>query len=211
MGARPMPESTPAPEATAPTSPAAADRLEIAPSGRAGCRACGAKIARGDWRFGEVLPASHGAGEGTASFWFHLRCAALRRPDKLAALLQSADAPPGVPDRDRLLAEAEQGLAAPRLARIAGAERASSGRARCRQCQQLIEAGSWRLRLSSFGETGFFDPLGFVHAGCARAYLQTAAPLAERLRAVAPELDDAALEEICQLVDAPPPGPEPAA
>jgi hypothetical protein len=187
-----------------PTDQAAepADRLEPAPSGRAGCRACGAKIAKGEWRFGEVLPSSFGEGEGTAAFWFHLRCAAQRRPEKFARLLQENTDARSLPEREQLQAEAEQGLAFPKLARIAGAERASSGRARCRQCQQLIPDGAWRLRLSSFGETGFFDPLGFIHAGCARAYLETEAPLADRLRVATPELDDGAVQEITALVAA---------
>jgi hypothetical protein len=187
-----------------------ADRLEPAPSGRAGCRACGAKIAKGEWRFGEVLPSSFGEGDGTAAFWFHLRCAAQRRPEKFARLLQDNADAQGLPDRERLQAEAAEGVALPKLARVAGAERASSGRARCRQCQQLIPDGAWRLRLSSFGETGFFDPLGFIHAGCARVYLATDAPLAERLRVATPELDDGALQEIAALVAAGAPAAEPA-
>ena len=186
-----------------------ADRLEPAPSGRAGCRACGTKIAKGEWRFGEVLPSSYGEGEGTAAFWFHLRCAAQRRPEKFARLLQDNADAQALPERERLQAEAAEGLAFPKLARVAGAERASSGRARCRQCQQLIPEGAWRLRLSSFGETGFFDPLGFIHAGCARAYLETDTPLAERLQVTTPDLDDGALAEIAAQVAAGPPAAEP--
>jgi hypothetical protein len=201
-----MPEPTDAPEPPAEL----ADRLETAPSGRAGCRACGFKIAKAEWRFGEVLPSSFGEGDGTAAFWFHLRCAAQRRPEKFVRLLQENTDAQGLPDRERLQAEAEQGVAFPKLARVAGAERASSGRARCRQCQQLIPDSAWRLRLSSFGETGFFDPLGFIHASCARAYLETDAPLAERLRVATPELDDGALKEIADLVAAGGTSPEPA-
>jgi hypothetical protein len=174
------------------------DRLEPAASGRARCRACGAAIAKGELRFGEVLAAGYGEDGGTSVFWFHLRCAAHRRPDKLAVLLREHPDAGNVPDRERLLAEADEGVAHPRLARVAGAERASSGRARCRQCTELIPEGGWRIRLSSFGETGFFDPLGFVHAGCAVAYLETDLALGERLRQASPELDAAALAELGQ-------------
>jgi hypothetical protein len=184
------------------------DRLEPAASGRARCRACGAAIAKGELRFGEVLASGYGEGDATSVFWFHLRCAAHRRPQKLAALLrESPENPetprPPVPDREQLLAEADQGIAHARLERLAGAERASSGRARCRQCQQPIAEGAWRFRLSSFGDTGFFDPLGFIHAGCAAAYFETDLPLEARLRQASPDVDPQALAELGAAYSAP--------
>jgi Poly(ADP-ribose) polymerase and DNA-Ligase Zn-finger region len=178
------------------SAPALVDRLEVAPTGRAKCRACEQKIDKGALRFGEVLASGYGEGDGASTFWFHPRCAAQRRPEKFAALLRQ----PGnstaetIPDREALLAEADLGLAHPRLARVAGAERSPSGRAHCRHCRELIPQGGWRIRLSSFGETGFFDPLGFLHAGCATAYFGTNA-LEARLRVASPGLDEATLAE----------------
>ena len=168
------------------------DSLEPAPSGRARCRACGDKIEKGTLRFGEMLPTAYG--EGESAFWFHPACAAHRRPEKFAALLRASETPP-LPDREDLLTRADQGIAHPHLPRIAGAERASSGRARCRECKDLIAEGSWRIKLSSFADTGFFDPLGFVHAGCARAYFG-AVDLAPWLRHASPGIGDGALAEI---------------
>jgi ribosomal protein L37AE/L43A len=175
-----------------------ADRLEEAASGRAQCRACGVKIAKGSLRFGEELPNAYGDGEVASVYWFHPRCAALRRPEKMAPLLRDNEATASLPDRQDLLALTERALAHPRLERLAGAERAASARARCRHCQQPIAGGAWRLRLSTFAETGFFEPLGFLHAGCGRAYFEVAEvePLLDRIRLMSPELDDAALEEI---------------
>jgi hypothetical protein len=175
-----------------------ADRLEAAASGRAQCRACGAKIEKGALRFGEELPNSYGDG-GMSVYWFHPRCAAHRRPEKLAALLRSSEAAAAaLPDADQLLSEADVGVAHPNLARIAGGERAPTGRARCRHCNEPIAGGTWRIRLSSFADSGFFDPLGFIHAACARAYLAVSelGPVGEHIRQATPELDAAAVDEI---------------
>ena len=52
--------------------------IETASSGRAKCRGCGEKIAAGELRFGERLPNPFAEGETT--HWFHLECAAFKRP-----------------------------------------------------------------------------------------------------------------------------------
>jgi hypothetical protein len=109
----------------------------------------------------------------------------------------------GAPERESLIAEAEEGLANPRLPRIAGAERSASGRAHCRHCKELIPAGTWRIRLSTFADSGFFDPLGFIHAGCAEGYFGVAA-VAERVRRAAPDLDATALESFVPALSPPP-------
>ena len=181
-------------------SMATPDRLEIATSGRARCRACGVKIERGVLRFGEVLPGPYGEGEGegTGVFWFHPRCAAHRRPEKFLVVIREAEAAATLADRDGLLAAAEEGILHERLPRVAGAERSASGRARCRHCKEGIPMGAWRIRLSSFADTGFFDPLGFLHVGCATAYFGTGA-LHDRLRQASPDLDAEALAELSSL------------
>jgi hypothetical protein len=174
------------------------DRLEAAASGRAQCRACGAKIEKGALRFGAELPSAYGEGDGASVYWFHPRCAALRQPERFAALLRQGEAAAALPEADRLLAEAEQGVAHPRLARLAGAEKASSGRARCRQCQGPIASGAWRFKLSSFEQSGFFEPLGFIHATCALPYFEIPdlAMRGARVRHTSPDLDASALEQI---------------
>lgn len=178
-----------------------ADRLEPAASGRARCRACGRAIEKGALRFGEELPNPRGEGDAMSVFWFHLRCAAHRRPEKVVALLRGAEPVTPPPEREPLLAEADLGVAHPKLARIAGAEKASSGRARCRHCQELIALGEWRMKLSEFADTGFFEAQGFVHARCLQSYLGVSDPpvlasVRERLAEASPDLDAAALDAI---------------
>jgi hypothetical protein len=177
------------------------DRLEEAASGRARCRACGVKIEKGALRFGEELANSYGEGEASSVYWFHPLCAAYRRPERIAPLLRQGEAAAGLSDRSNLLEQAELGIAHPRLPRIAGAERSTSGRARCRHCRELIAEGTWRIKLSSFEASGFFEPLGFVHAGCAQGYFGVSGEpgleaMASRLRQAASDLDDAAAAEM---------------
>ncbi len=187
------------------------DRLEAAASGRARCRACAVKIDKGALRFGEELPNSYGEGEAQSVYWFHPRCAAQRRPEKFLPLAQAGGAA-ALADVDALIAEAELGAAHPRLQRIAGGERSASGRALCRHCKQLIGAQMWRLRLSIFAASGFFEPLGFIHATCSLGYFGVSASIGERVQQASPDLDVAALDEIraAALVVSPeaPPSPD---
>ena len=141
--------------------------LEAATSGRAKCRGCGIGIVKGETRFGERLPNAYGEGETT--FWFHLRCAAYKRPEPL---LQSLPFPADIADGPALERIARRGLENPRLTRMDGAERAPSSQARCRQCRELIERGSWRIRLVFHDEGGRFNPGGFIHLGCRNAYFE---------------------------------------
>ena len=181
---------------------ATGDTLQVAPTGRARCRACAGKIDKGTLRFGEALPSAYGEGDATTFYWFHPRCAAHRRPDKFAPVARDENAAAALPDRERLVQEAELGLAHERLPRLAGAELASSGRARCRHCKELIGQGLWRLRLSSFAASGFFEPLGFIHATCARDYFGVPA-ITDRLQQAAPDLDTAPLAALITAADPP--------
>jgi ribosomal protein L37AE/L43A len=164
--------------------------IERATTGRAKCRACSQSIAKGDERFGEALPNAYG--EGESLFWFHLRCAACSRPESLLPVLEQSQAAPN--ERETLRALAQDGIAQPRLCRIAKAERASSGRARCRHCRELIEQGAWRISLQMF-EEGRFNPTGTIHATCGVHYLGVE-PALERLRLPCNQLDEAELEEV---------------
>jgi hypothetical protein len=69
--------------------------FEPAASGRSKCRGCGRFIARGEIRFGECLPNLFGEGEMTS--WFHLKCAAYKRPQPFLEAL--GEQPADVPDR----------------------------------------------------------------------------------------------------------------
>jgi hypothetical protein len=143
--------------------------LEPAATGRAKCRGCGERIAAGALRFGESLP--NPFGEGEATHWFHVDCAAFKRPEPLLQALEERTEP--LADSERLQSEAKLGVAHQRLPRINGAERAPSGRAQCRSCHTAIDKEAWRIILV-FYEEGRFAPGGFVHARCARAYFETA-------------------------------------
>jgi len=164
--------------------------IERASSGRAKCRVCGQAIAKGEERFGEALPNAYG--EGESLFWFHLRCAACCRPESLLPVLEQGQAAPQ--ESAELEALARGGLAQPRLSRILRAERASSGRARCRHCRELIAQGAWRLALQMF-EEGRFNSIGTVHASCAVHYFGTE-PELERLTLPSNQLDSDELAEV---------------
>ncbi len=140
------------------------DLVAPAPSARAKCRGCGKPIEKGSLRFGEAD--QNPFGEGETHRWFHLLCAALRRPERFEALLETGVE---VPDAEHLLTLAAEGIEHHRLPRIAGAARATSGRAHCRHCRELIDKGSLRIVLEIW-EEGRFSPMGFIHTRCARDY-----------------------------------------
>jgi Poly(ADP-ribose) polymerase and DNA-Ligase Zn-finger region len=164
--------------------------IQPATTARAKCRGCGEKIAAGELRFGESLPNPFADGETT--YWFHLECAAFKRPEPLLETLEALPAP--LDDAERLKAEAQRGITHRRLPRVSGAERAPSGRAQCRSCHQTIEKGAWRIPLV-FYEEGRFAPSGSIHVSCAQAYLETTDVLA-RLKRFSPGLTEADLSEI---------------
>lgn len=167
--------------------------IEPAPTGRAKCRACGRPIARGELRVGERGP--NPFGDGDATFWFHLVCAACKRPEAAAEVL--AGGAPELRSRPELVALIEAGLAHPRLARIAGIQRSPSGRARCRHCHTAIDGGRVRIALDHW-EEGRFGGAGYLHPGCARAYFGEVADVVERARRCDPELDPALLDELAR-------------
>ena len=156
--------------------------LEPAPTGRAKCRGCGQAIGKGEPRFGERMPNLYG--EGDMTLWFHLPCATWRRPEAVAEFVSEG----GV--AEVIQPHLASALEHHRLQRIAGAERAASGRARCRHCRETIEKDAWRIRLTLF-EEGSFNPSGFIHVSCAGDYFGTTAvmPVLETLGAL-PEAGD---------------------
>jgi len=171
--------------------------FESAPSGRSRCRGCQGTIPLGELRFGERLPNPYGEGEIT--LWFHLMCAAYKRPEPLLQALGETDQ--GIPDRGALEHAAQGSLAFRRIPRINGAEKAPSAKARCRSCRQPIERGAWRIRLT-FYEEGRFSPGGFVHLDCRKAYFETD-DIGDRLLWFSPALTDAEREDLRSACGAP--------
>ena len=143
--------------------------FEPAATGRSKCRGCRQALQKGELRFGERLP--NPFGEGEVTHWFHPTCAAYKRPDALLEGLAAAAIE--VAGRESLERIARLALAQHRLQRIDGAEISPTGQARCRSCKELIERGSWRIRLV-FHEEGTFSPGGYLHLACREAYFETA-------------------------------------
>jgi poly(ADP-ribose) polymerase-like protein len=163
-----------------------------ASSGRAICRGCSGKIAAGEWRFGESLPNPFDDKGGEMTHWFHLPCAAYRRPAPFLETLNATSDP--IEHREALARDAELGAAHHRVPRVGTAERAPSGRATCRACRTTIDKGTWRIALV-FYEDGRFSPSGFIHVRCAPAYLETS-DILPRVRHFSPALTTADLDEI---------------
>jgi hypothetical protein len=165
-----------------------ADVIEVASSGRAKCRGCTKPIAKGDLRFGERVPNPFAEGEAELTYWFHVQCAAYRRCERFVTL--APEQLEAIPDAAALKERAEFGVAHHRLPRIDGLERAKSGRAKCKQCKETIDAQVPRIVLA-FWEEGRFGPMGFVHLTCAPAYFET--------RAIEPWLRHAAPAAMAEL------------
>jgi len=170
--------------------------FERAPTGRAKCRACSQPIAAGDWRFGERLPNPYADGDNVEmTHWYHLPCAAFKRPEAYVAALDNPGAPPPqFEGRAALDHEARLALKHHRLARADAAGRSPSSRASCRACKEKIERGAWRIGLVWY-EEGRFVPAGYIHLACARSYFETA-ELMVRLRHCSEGLTDVEFAEI---------------
>lgn len=196
-------------------------RIEVAPSGRAKCRACKRAIGKGELRLGVAVP--NAFGEGDSLHWFHLLCGSERRSKEL---LEALDGPPEslaeaegspsaeepsadepsvgsgpldqvkVPEEEQvsLRQRAQIGLAHPRWTRPARAERATTGRAKCRHCHETIAGGSVRIQLE-FVEDGMINPAGFLHPACASSYLGATEFILERLT----RSSDLSPEELTEL------------
>lgn len=170
--------------------------IEAATTGRAKCRGCGAMIAQQTLRFGERISNPFGGGEAT--LWFHLQCAAYRRPEALLTILDAVDLPPV--EAAKLRADAQLGITRHRLSRIDGVDRSTGARARCHQCHELIAKGEWRIAIVFFAE-GAFHRRGFVHVACAARYFETP-DLIQRLHHFAPGLEPADLDAIRGALEA---------
>src|SRR3954466_5206517 len=109
------------------------DRIEVASSGRARCRACRRAIGKGEERFAEASP--NPVAEGETQHYYHLPCASERRPGPFAKLVAGLDPPR--PELEPLLAAANLAITHRRLERLGALERAKSARANCRHCREL--------------------------------------------------------------------------
>lgn len=151
--------------------------IEGARSGRSRCKTCRRTIQKGALRVGILIDGPYGKGY----LWHHIKCAARRQFERVAeayaaeAWNEAKDPPAAVPDLEELRAHAERaeerkkGRKQPPYAELD-----PSGRARCKQCNDLIERGSVRVvlgRAIQFGNQVRTAPI-HVHPACVPAALQ---------------------------------------
>jgi hypothetical protein len=157
-------------------------KVEPAPSGRAACRGCKEPILKGMLRFAEEFENPYSEDGGKSFRYWHLPCAATKLANELGDALAQYGGP--VEDRESIEALVRE-HARPETPY---AERASSGRARCRACDTVIKKGEFRV---AFART-FEGPMGpqkgaaYAHPKCVARYL---AREAERGRE-APDRDE---------------------
>lgn len=168
-----------------------AETIEAAKTGRARCGACRQAIEKGSLRFGEEQPSAFA--EGLQWFWYHLACAAKRKPVQVRSALAAFTGE--VPDRaalEALLTEADESASV-----FPYAERAATGRSKCLQCREPIEKGALRVateRELDYGGMGR-KSVGYLHPKCAGAHLETP-DLGDTLRRNSRGLGDADWAEL---------------
>lgn len=144
------------------------NKIEPAPSGRAACRGCKQSIAKGVLRFAEEFQNPYSEEAGTSFRYWHLPCAGVKLANELEEALAQYDG--SIEDRGSLEALVREH----RRPEMPYAERAGSGRARCRACDTAIKKGELRVVF----ERTFEGPMGpqkaaaYVHPKCLGRYLE---------------------------------------
>ena len=147
----------PLPSAAAPAEPQAPYVIEGARSSRAKCKTCRKTIDKGVLRLGVLIEGPYGIGY----LWHHLTCAAKRRLDDVEeayateAWKAAKEAPPSVPTIEelrKLNEEAEEKRQS--RPKLPFGEVDPSGRAKCKQCGEVMEKGSLRVVLGREVEFG---------------------------------------------------------
>ena len=152
------------------------NKIEPAPSGRAACRGCKQVIAKGVLRFAEEFQNPYSEEAGTSFRYWHLPCAAVKLANELGEALALYADP--IDDRGSLEALVREH----RRPEMPYAERAGSGRARCRACDEAIKKGELRIAF----ERTFEGPMGpqkgaaYAHARCLARYLEREKELARQ-------------------------------
>lgn len=142
-------------------------RIETAPTGRAVCRGCKQRISKGAIRFAEEFQNPYSEEGGTSFRYWHLPCAATALANEVGDALSCHQEP--IADREAIEALVREN----RRPEMPFAERAGSGRARCRACDRTIKKGELRLAF----ERVYDSPMGpqkgaaYVHPPCLGRYL----------------------------------------
>ena len=176
-----------------------AHTIEIAKSGRAGCRTCRNPIAKGELRFGEETPNQFGEAGDTSYRWHHIKCAAQKLPDELRAALATYTG--DVAEREeleKLMAEADAHKPPP----FPYADRAPTGRAKCQACGETIPKDGMRVAYERDIERGMTvtKGAGYLHPACAAGHMEaqgmTHEQLTDGLRANTRSLSEADLDTL---------------
>lgn len=176
-----------------------AHTIEVAKSGRAGCRTCRNPIPKGELRFGEETPNQFGEAGDMSFRWHHMKCAAQKLPDLLRATMPTYEGE--IPDREeleRLMAEADAKKPPP----FPYADKAPTGRASCQACHEKIPKDALRVAFERDIERGMSvtKGAGYLHPACAAGYIEsqggTHDDLTEKLRANTRDLSE---EELGKL------------
>lgn len=182
-------------------------KIEAARSSRSRCRTCRRKIDKDLLRIGVLLEGPY----GTGYLWHHLTCAAKRRGDDVEEAYRSEAWEDGVkvPPIEDLRALREKAEEERKSRKEAPhAERAPSGRAKCKHCDETIEQGAFRvvlLREVRFGNQIRGGPIN-VHPACVAAELLAEDCMTEvegfedAVRANTPDLSEADAAELFTLV-----------
>lgn len=186
--------------------------IEGARSGRSRCKTCRRAIQKDALRFGILIDGPYGKGY----LWHHLKCAARRQFERVEeayaveAWNEAKDPPPAVPGLDELRAHAERAEERRKSRKQPPfAEVDPSGRARCKQCERLIEKNSVRVVLGRsvhFGNQVRTSPI-HVHPGCVSAALQAGdnatsrEGLADALRTASEGIPPDRLEAVLALIE----------
>ena len=203
------PLSPPAP--AAPAEPQAPYVIEGARSSRAKCKTCRKTIDKGVLRLGVLIEGPFGIGY----LWHHLSCAAKRRLDDVEeayateawkAAKEPPESVPSIEELRKVNEEAEEKRQS--RPKLPFAEVDPSGRAKCKQCGELMEKGSLRVVLGrevEFGSQYRTMPIQ-VHPACVAAEVERedcateAAGFAEAIRANSQGLTSEQIDTVLEAV-----------
>jgi hypothetical protein len=174
-----------------------AHMIEPAKSGRASCRTCKGKIEKGALRFGEEVPNAFSDSGEMSYQWHHLECAAKKKPGPLKATLASYTGE--IPNRADLEKSMDEAARTEKPSTFPYAERASTSRSSCQECEEKIEKGQLRVAIEREVETGTFmrKSAGYLHPACANAHTNDP-QLLEKIKVNAPGLSAADLDELAK-------------
>jgi poly [ADP-ribose] polymerase len=171
-----------------------AHKIEPAPTGRAACRGCKETIAKGVLRFCEEFTNPYSTEAGPSYRYWHLACAATKLANELGRVLPTYEGE--IEGRASIEALIGENL----RPEIPYAERAPSGRARCRACDVGIKKDELRVVF----ERTFEGPMGpqkghvYAHPACVGRFLER-----ERSRERPPDAErDGHTPELASVRDA---------